>query len=110
MHLCSRPDEALTDPSRSEGINPVLLECKTTKLRVPLGHIFLQTHRGLEKPQSYQEKLRSELKRFLIKINLIQVSSINIFPVKRQNTYRNVQEIFLGKKMKLRKITNYQLL
>lgn len=63
MYLCSLPDEALTDPNRREVINLVLLECKTTKLWVPLGHVFLQSYRGLEKPQSYQEKVRSEIKK-----------------------------------------------
>lgn len=89
MHLFSPPGEALADPSRSWGIYPVLLECETTKLRVSLGQVFLRRHR---------EKARSELNRILIKINLIKVYSINIFPVKRQNTYRNVQEILIGKK------------
>lgn len=52
----------------------------------------------MEKPQSYQEKVRGELRIFLIKINLIQVYSINFFLSKDKAYIETYKKYSLGKK------------
>ena len=107
-----QPSRQSPDRSRRKGgINLLLLECETTNLGVPLGRVFLQCHWGLEKPQSYQKKVRSELKRFLIQTNPIQVYSRNTFFLSKDKTLiERYKKYSLEKKMKLWKITKYQLL
>lgn len=107
MYFCSLADEALTDPSRREGINLVLLECKHTNLQVPSKSLTLGKSTKLPK----KSKIRTQ------RISNKDKSKPSLFykyffPCQKTKHCKNIQEISLGKKnpTKLWKITKYHLL